>query len=216
VLARPRHDCDPCARARRHFWPELGVSDRVVYSQGENVMPGRGVRILVDRVLPYFQRTDLHFSSHFQTPPVATPDRHPAVVGGDSFVYFADPIFREYRTAGNIVVRDVWRRVMEQLVGPAPFGAGLPTTIAVYPRRRKHDLLLTLLHYVPVRKALEIDVLEERMSFADEKLQLPSAAQTVRVFGTGQELPRDASGAFMLPAAKGRLLLEVPDYFRRR
>ncbi len=203
-------------RARKQFWPELGVSDRVVYSQGENVVPGQGTHILVDRVLPYFQRTDLHFSSHFQTPPVARPDRHPAVVAGKNFVYFADPVFQEYRTAGNTVVRDVWRRAMEQLTGPPPHGAGLPTTVVVYPRRRQRDLVLTLLHYVPLRKALELDVLEERMNFAGEKLHLPAAARLVRVFGTGALLPQDATGAFVLPCVKGRLLLEVPDFFRRQ
>jgi hypothetical protein len=57
-------------RARKDFWPELSASDRVFYTQGVNVKPGRGVKVLVDRVLPYFKRTDLTFSSHFQTPPV--------------------------------------------------------------------------------------------------------------------------------------------------
>ncbi|HEY9248580.1 MAG TPA: alpha-L-fucosidase, partial [Rariglobus sp.] len=104
-------------RARKTFWPELSASDRVVYAQGLNVKPGRGVKVLVDRVLPYFKRTDLTFSSHFQAPPQAAPDRFPAVVAGRGFVYFADPVFREYRQTGNQAVRDVWRRVMRDRVG---------------------------------------------------------------------------------------------------
>jgi hypothetical protein len=202
-------------RARRDFWPELGASDRVVYAQGAQVVPGRGVRVLVDRVPPYFRRTDEHFCSHFQTPPMAKPARHPAVVAGPRFVYFADPIFKEYRTVGNITVRDVWRRVMTELAGPAPYGAGLPTTILCYPRRRHRDLLLTLLHYVPLRKSLELDVLEERMSFAGEVLHLPPEARMVRRFGTGESLPRVPQGGFALPVVKGRLLLEVPGFFAR-
>jgi hypothetical protein len=200
-------------RARRAFWPELSASDRVVYSKGMNVIPGAGVDVLVDRVLPYFNRTDLTFSSHFQTPPVARPDRHAAVVAGKGFVYFADPVFREYREVGNIAVRDVWRRVMEQQIGPAPVGAGLPTTILCVPRRHGRDLIVTLLHYVPLRKALELDVLEERMSFAGERLRIPGAKEA-RLFGTGEVLPRDDDGAFILPAVKGRLLVEVPGFYR--
>ena len=203
-------------RAKKQFWSELSASDRVIYSQGTNVIAGRNTRILVDRILPYFKRTDLKFSSHFQTPPVANADRFPAVVAGRNFVYFADPIFREYREVGNIVARDVWRKVMEAQIGPAPYGAGLPTTILVYPRRRKRDLLLTLLHYVPLRKSLEIDVLEERMSFAGELLRLPANVAEVRRFDTGEALPRDASGAFVLPVTKGRLLLEAPNLFTRK
>jgi hypothetical protein len=82
------------------------------------------------------------------------------------------------------------------------------------PRRRGRDLLLTLLHYVPLRKALDIDVIEERMSFAGESLDLPANAKTVRVFGTGETLPVNSDGSFILPVTKGRLLLEVPEFFK--
>jgi hypothetical protein len=204
-------------RSRADFLPMWAGSDRVVYQPGSAVRGGPGTRVLVDRVPPYFRRrTDLEYSSHFQAPPSPTVDAdHPAVLAGDNWVYFADPIFREYRQSGNGVVRDAWRAAMEQLVGPPPFGAGLPMTVLVYPRRAGRDLRLTLLHYVPLRKAVEIDVVEERMSFAGETLRLPEAARSVRIFGTGGALPRAADGSgFGLPIAKGRLLLEVPGFFR--
>ena len=153
------------------------------------------------------------FPPHFQTPPVADPDRHPAVVAGDRFVYFADPIFREYRQAGNIAARDGWKRAMQRLIGAPPFGAGLPTTVLSVPRRRGADLILTLLHYIPLRKALDIDVIEERMNFASQTLHLPPAARQVRVFGDGELLSVAPSGGYQLPVSPGRLLLEVPDFF---
>ena len=203
-------------RARKSFWPELSNSDRVFYTQGVNLKLGRGLEVLVDRVLPYFRRTDLTFSSHFQSPPQAEADRFPAVVAGKNFVYFADPIFREYRQVGNLAVRDVWLRVMHRLIGPPPIGDGLPTTVLCAARRRNRDLIITLLHYVPLRKALEIDVCEERMSFAGEELMLPKGAKELIQSDTGTPLPRNASGTgFLLPATKGRLLLEVPNYFQR-
>ena len=200
-------------RAGRKFSAELALSDRVVYLPGRKVRAGKGTQILAQRVLPYFQRSDLMFCSHFQTPPQAGADTHAAVIRGANFLYFADPIFREYREYGNIAVRDGWRAAMESLIGPAPFGAGLPTTILICPRRRGRDLILTLLHYIPTRKAIGQDMIEERSSFAGEILRLPARAGAVRVFGTNEELPRTDSG-FVLPLAKGRLLLEVPDYFR--
>jgi len=202
-------------RMRKAFWPEMSRSDRVIYSQGTNLVASGGLEVLVDRVPPYFRRTALTYCSHSQTPPVASASRHPAVVAGRNFVYFADPIFGEYRQTGNVAAREVWRRVMTRLCGPPPFGDGLPTTILCVPRRRGRDLILTLLHYVPVRKALERDVLEERMSFAGETLRLPPGATTVRLFGSEQALAAGASGGFVLPAVKGRLLLEVPGFFAR-
>jgi len=200
-------------RATSSFAPDLSISDRVCYERGLNVTPGPDVEVLVERVPPYFQRTDIHFSSHFQTPPVADAGPFPAVVAGERFVYFADPVFREYRQSGNLAARDVWRLAMERLAGPAQFGAGLPTTVLCVPRRRGPELLLTLLHYVPVRKALDIDVIEERMSFGGLALRLPPEARAARVFGTGEALAPQGDGLFALPAAHGRLLLEVPGFF---
>jgi hypothetical protein len=74
-------------------------------------------------------------------------------------------------------------------------------------------LILTLLHYVPVRKALDIDMIEERSSFAGEVLRLPPSAVRANVF-RGKDLGRTADGGFLLPDnARGRLLLEVPSFF---
>lgn len=205
-------------RARAAYRDILGASDRVFYEAGLNVKAGKDVRVLVDRVLPYFKRTAITFSSHFQTPPVAKPCSFPAVFAGEGFVYFADPIFREYRQTGNLAVRDAWRCAVRELAGPTPFGEGLPGTVQVYPRHRDKDLLLTLLHYVPVRKALDIDIIDEPSTFAGETLRLAGSddSTVVRVFDSGESLSRDAGGAFILPSVKGRLLLEVPGWFVRR
>lgn len=200
-------------RAKAEFAPALSRSDRVIYLRGLNVHAGPQTEVLADRVLPYFQRTDLKFSSHFQTPPEAEPDHYAAVIAGANFVYFADPIFREYRRSGNIAVRDGWKAAVARLIGPAPFGDGLPCTILSVPRRRGDDLLLTLLHYIPTRKSLEIDTIEEPSSFAGERLSLPGTVKRVVDFETGSCLPQE-DGAFVLPLKKGRLLLEVPGYFR--
>ncbi len=199
-------------RAEGDFLPGA-KGDRVFYERGLNVRD-EGLEILARRVLPYFQRTDTHFCSHFQTPPQKEADEFPAVVAGERFVYFADPLFREYRQTGNVAARDGWKAAMRRLIGASPFGDGLPTTVWSAPRRRGDDLILTLLHYVPVRKALDIDVIEERMSFGGEVLRLPDAKDAqVREFESDEPLPQTEEGGFALPAKKGRLLLEVPGFF---
>ena len=203
-------------RARKAFMPEMSVSDRVFYKQGTVVTGGAGTKTLVDRVLPYFKRTDLKFCSHLHTPPTVEPSGFPAVIGGKNFVCFADPVFLEYRQSGNIAVRDVWKKCMENLVGEAPFGAGLPTTVNAYPMRRGKDLIVTLLHYIPVRKALDIDVIEERSSFAGEFFKLEKdipALFQVTPGGKRKPLKKTGPRTFALPAAKGRLLLEAVNYF---
>lgn len=203
-------------RTKREFSPTLARTDRVFYQQGL-VISAPGCEVLAERVLPYFNRDAVRYCSHLQTPPRPDSSGHPVIVEGERFIYFSDPIFREYRQSGNIAARDAWRAAMRRLIGAAPFGDGLSTTIQVYPRRRGDDLLLTLLHYIPVRKALDIDMIEERSSFAGELLALPEQAREVRVFGSGETLSKNAEGKWKLPPeARGRLLLEVPGFFAAR
>jgi hypothetical protein len=101
---------------------------------------------------------------------------------------------------------------VEALIGSPAIGVGLPTTVLSVPRRKGDDLLLTLLHYVPVRKALNIDVIAERMSLAGEELVCDQRVEAVIDAATGESLPRTAPGRFALHG-KGRLLLRVPGYF---
>jgi len=202
-------------RTREAFAPMMANSDRVLYEQGQRVSMDQvsKVEVWVDRVLPYFKRDAVRFSSHFQTPPIAEVDRHPAVIAGERWVYFADPIFCEYRNSGNQAVRDVWQSAMQRLIGTAPFGHGLPSNVTVYPLRKSDDLLLTLLHYIPVRKAQAIDVIDERATFAGESLQMPEQAKIVIDFAKKEALAKRPDGSFELPERKGRLLLSAPGYF---
>ncbi|MBE2204913.1 MAG: alpha-L-fucosidase [Chthoniobacterales bacterium] len=200
-------------RAHAAFSADLALADRIIYQNGL-VVSAPGCEVLVDRVHPYFNRDAVRFCSHHQTPPQPEVSGEPAVVAGERFVYFADPIFREYRQSGNIAVRDGWRLAMQRLIGVPPFGHELASTIQIYPRRRGSDLILTLLHYIPIRKALNIDMIEERSSFAGQTLHLPKAVAGVRVFPSGEALAPVGEGAWALPVtASGRLLLEIPGYF---
>lgn len=214
---RPKGNCDYAPaywRTRPEFSPELARSDRVIYERGL-VFDAPGVEVWAERVHPYFNRDAVRYCSHLQTPPRPEASGEPAIIAGERWVAFADPIFREYRQSGNIAVRDAWRLAMHRLIGPAPFGDGLASTIQIVPRRRGKDLLLTLLHYIPVRKALNIDMIEERSGFAGEILRLARPCREVRVFG-GAALEAAPGGGWLLPiSARGRLLLEVPGYFRQ-
>lgn len=198
-------------RCTPEFWPEAAESDRVFYEAGLNVS-SEEAETIIQRVLPYFQRTDEHFMSHFQAPPVRDAAPHPAALLGERFAYFADPVFRAYRHYGATFYRDVVERVLARLIGPPLVGGGLARTVLSLPRRRGDDLIVMLLHYVPLRKAIEGDVLEEPMSFAGERLEFTGGHHAFRQF-KGEALPGDSETGYELPPIKGRLLLESPGFF---
>lgn len=203
---RPAKEFPNYWRARACFDPTWDDVDRVIYLRGVEVDPAPGAEILVDRVRPYFQRTDLHWCSHFQSPPRPETSGLAAVLAGERCVYFADPIFREYRRHGSQAIRDLWRRAITRLLGESDVD-GLSSTVRAYPRfTTDGELRLTLLHYVAKRKG-RLDLIEERSSFAGEALRLPSIYRHARIWPEGPELTRDADGRFVLPPTRGRLLL---------
>lgn len=187
---------------------------RVIYQQGLRVEGGSETETLVQRYLPYFKRSDLKYCSHFQTPadPKSTPEA--AVIAGEGFVYFADPIFSEYRQAGNTFIRDIFGSILAQRIAPPRITEGLDPHVHAYGRCSGHDLKITLVNYVPCRKALAVDVIETPLNFAGQQIRFDREVSQVDVFG-GETLAPQADGRIALPAdASGRLLLTIPNYFQ--
>lgn len=195
------------------FAPDWADLDRVIYRRGPAITAHGDARVVVRHQDQYFERTDVRFCSHFQSPPLPGDPVGPAVVLADRWACLADPVFRDYRESGTLVIAEVWRRLLEALIGPPMAGGRLPGTVLSVPRRRDDDLLLTLLHYVPVRKALNIDVIAERMGFAGEVLTFDRPVREVLDAETGQPLPESAGGGFELHG-RGRLLLRVSGFFQ--
>jgi hypothetical protein len=193
--------------------PATLKGERVFYKRGLNVKPGGNLETWVERVLPYFRRSDLRFSSHFQTPPDKVDPDYPAVVGNAQLAFFADPVFAEYRQSGSVFLRRTLQQVLERMIGKPPVGHGLAPSILCVPGRRDADLIVTLLDYLPVRKSLDIDVIEQGQSFCGETLAFSRSVRSVQCVTTGRPLTRKASGGFVLPDVRGRLLLEVKGYF---
>ena len=191
---------------------EAGV-DRVLYHRGPAITAHGEAEVVAWRQEPYFQRTDLEFCSHFQAPPRPGEPTGPAVVCGDRWACVADPMFRDYRESGGVVIGTMWRLLVKRLIGTPAVGGELPTTVLSVPRRQGDDLLLTLLHYVPVRKALKIDVVAERMGFSDTELSCDPRITQIINASTEEPLNKVAPGRFAL-RGKGRLLLRVPGYFQ--
>ena len=196
-------------RGRPAIGEEWTDSDRVIYQAGMHYAFSDDWEVLVDRVPPYFRRSDFKFSSHFQTPAAPDASEYPAVATNGTVTVFSDPIFKEYRKAGSVFIRKIWQSVMERMLGAPAIGAGLPVSVSVYPRQKGNETLVTLLHYIPVRKALDIDVIEERQSFAGQVLRLEKPAAEVIDRQSEQVLEKISPTEWRLPAKSGRLLLQV-------
>jgi len=198
------------------FAPRI-PADEVMYEQGVQLEASKTMETWVKRVLPYFNRNANHFSSHLHSPPEKL-SKFPAVIRNKQLTVFADPIFTAYRKTGNEIYRLLVEKAIDSLIGPAMFGHGLSLNILQTVRRRGKDAVITLLHYIPVRKCHAIDVIDERSSLSGLKFEIrtPRAPKAVEVFETGESLVIESNGdhyAVTLPMAEGRILMTIKNVF---
>lgn len=199
-------------RAQEAWTHSLGTDERVIYNRGLQIQASGDFTVPLQRIAPYFQRTDLRFCSHFQAPPRKQITGEPAALQSSNYIYFADPIFTEYRQSANWTVSQAFATAMQRLIGKPTTGWGVKSTVRICPLRKEKDLHLTLLHYIPERKADGADIISERLGFAGMHLSLPEGITSVIQEPEGVHHPV-INGRFALPAVDGRLLLRIPAFF---
>jgi len=139
--------------------------DHVLYERGRAVRAMLGAVVLAGVVHPYFNRTWEHFSSHFQTPPDTRLTRYAAVVvaPGGRVVYCAHPLFRAYRLHGYLAYRQIITACLRRLLPQPTVRFDGPTTaeVTVLRQEQQRRTVCELLHYVPQRRAAELDIIED-------------------------------------------------------
>ncbi|MFA9392134.1 MAG: alpha-amylase family protein [Prolixibacteraceae bacterium] len=185
------------------------LSNRVIYTAGAQILaPGESI-VYIERVLPYFKRNDVTYCSHFHAPNNKKDENYPAVFGDENYICFADAVFYEYRKSGSGFIKDALQWALQKMIGEPLCGAGLPSSILVYPRKKGNKVIVTLLRYLPVRKSIDIDIIDEALTFAGEILSFSQTVKSVKLYPDGAQLKNLGNRQFELPSQKGRLLLEV-------
>lgn len=131
---------------------------------------------------PLYQRNYLHYYSHFQAP-VDQATGFPVATLKEKIAYFSHPLFRMYKEQGVLQYKRIFLTVLDQLLGTSVIQTNLPCSadlILNYSSERK-ELVVNILHYVPQRKALELDTIEDVIPLYDTKIdiQLNSLAELV-------------------------------------
>ena len=178
--------------------PDVPVrSPIVVFGGAYDLAPTTG-SVLVERRVPYFNRTWERHCSHQHTPDSPAP-AGPAVVLGHGIAYFAHDIFSQYRKIGQPLYRDFVRAALVQLFPEGlPVETNLPSVarfnLLAQPAEKRH---VAHLLYAPItlRAILPIwghpkpcEVIEELIPLRDSRVTLrlpqPVTAATLEPQGT--------------------------------
>ncbi|MDA0747602.1 MAG: beta-galactosidase trimerization domain-containing protein [bacterium] len=193
----------------------LARTEHVMYMRGLEVEALPGSEVLVDAVAPYFNRTYQHFCSHRHTPSAGQVG-YPGVVQNGRAIYFAHPIFSQYGQNAPRWCKQLMLNAIEgllpdplvQLEGPSTLLATLNSQAA------KDRFVIHLLHYVPERRGLDFDVIEDVIPVYDVGISVRTSRRVSSVIcvPTGDALEFEENSGrvlFRLPKLDGHQMVEI-------
>ena len=202
-------------RPRAALAADLPATEHVMYQRGLQVEPLADSEVLADVVLPYFDRTYRHFSSHRQTPSSGQPG-YPAIVRRGRAVYFAHPVFSQYSENAPRWCRRLVEAALRLLLPDPLLRHDGPSTLraTTLSQEEQGRLIVHLLHYIPERRGDKFDVIEDVIPLHEVRLSLrsPAAGARVTLVPQGRPLPatvRDGRLWFQVPAVQGHQLVEI-------
>jgi Hypothetical glycosyl hydrolase 6/Beta-galactosidase trimerisation domain len=193
----------------------LPGAEYVVYKKGLEVEPLPGSEVLVPTNVPYFNRTYEHYFSHRHTPSSGKPG-YPGVVKNGRAIYFMHPLFAQYqqnapRWCKQLVLNAISMLVSDPLVRTSLPSAGL---VSVSEQSQEGRQVVHLLYYVPERRGLDFDTVEDVVPLFGVKISV-RAAKRVRRVETAPEGARlafaEAGGRveFTLPRLEGHQMIAI-------
>ena len=178
--------------------------DYVVYERGERVRALVGTEVLARVGEPYFNRTPFTYTSH-QHSPIREVTDAPAIVRKGRAVYCAYPLFRAYRLHGNEIYKQVIAALIELLLPNPVLRVAAPSTAEVTLMRQaasatggEDRLVAHLLHYVPQRRANDLDIVEDVLPIFDVDVAVRAGSPPARAYlaPEGVDLPVDWDGTY--------------------
>jgi hypothetical protein len=158
--------------------------DRMVqftYVPGSMVKAGPQSTQLARIWKAYFDRTYEHFSSHHQTP-FDQPTDQAAVVERGSILYISFPVFESYANNAYRIHKLLVRNCLRRLLPQPLIKAELPSTAEVTVTDQNGKRIVHLLNYPAVRRARDLDIIEEAAPLANAKIALRTAKAPSRVY----------------------------------
>ena len=173
-----------------------------------------GTHILANGYASYFDRTYQHFCSHAQTPS-SGKKATPAALQNGNAIYFAHPIFTQYRENAphwcKALVRSALKRLLPDPVVQHDSFSTLRVTLNNQPKDSRY--VLHLLHYLPERRGLEFDTLEDVIPVYDIglELNLPNEVKAITLVPGGEALTFEQHEhlKFRLPKLVGHQIIEL-------
>lgn len=187
------------------------ATDFIMYERGLRLVPAADAEVLATVSVPYFNRSWHHFISHAHSPVAAVTDQ-PAAVRKGNLVVFAHPIFSTYSLHSMSFHRDLVLAALRQVLPTPLVSCPGPTSLQATLCRQDQRHVLHLLHYVPERRGLRFDIVEDRMPVLETEVQVRVPATKAFAVPSGETLelhPTETGVSVRIPAFLGHQMVSL-------
>jgi len=193
----------------------LPPTEHVMYIRGLHVAAAADAVVLADISPAVFDRSWRRFCSHRQSPSSGELGGA-AIVSRGRVIYFSSPLFRQYHHNAPQWCRTLFLNALEMLLPQPVLRHGGPSTleIMINDQAAKARLVLHLLHYIPIRRSQEIDIIEDVIPVYDVPVSVRAdrTIAAVKLAPGGDALDfRRADGRieFTVPVVNGHQMVEL-------
>ena len=151
----------------------LWETEYVMYQKGLEIEANEESEVLVDTISSYFNRTYEHFCSHRQTPSSGVAD-YPGIVKNENTIYFSHPIFQIYNKNAPLWCKQLFLNAVNMFLEKPLLVHNGPTTVMATLNEQplKNRQIAHLLHYIPIRRSSEIDIIEDVIPLYNVELKV--------------------------------------------
>ncbi len=194
---------------------DLYNTEYAMYLQGLQVSTNAGTQVLCNTKTPYFNRSWEHFTSHKHTPSSGLTG-YAAITKNNNCIYFMHPIFTQFCKNAPKWCKQLFTDALNLLLPKPILKHYGPSTLlcTVNEQVDKNRWVVHLLHYIPIKKSIDIEIVEDVIPLFNINLSVnvKSKVKSVKSVPDGESLEfnvKDNELNFSVPKVDGHKMIEI-------
>lgn len=196
---------------KEHLEKGLESAEHVMYDRGTLVEAVEGAEFIQMAVRPVFNRSYEHFCSHMHSPS-AREEAYPAIVETTKTAYFIHPVFTTYQRIAPPWYKKLFQNEVERMLEEPYVSHNGPSTVITNLLRqdKENRHILHILHYVPIRKCKNLDIVEDIIPLHHVEITLYIGESAGKIYEApyGREL---AFNQEKVSSGRYRIVFVVPE-----
>lgn len=210
-----RHDFADYILPKGEIAKGLTETEHAMYIKGLEVEAEAGSEVMAETILPYFNRTYRSFCSHRQAPSSGEAG-YAGIIKNNCCIYFAHPIFTQYNRNAPRWCKQLFTNALDILLPERILKHSGPSTVltAINEQKTENRWILHMLHYIPERRSIDIDIIEDVIPIYNISLSIkvPKKVQEVICVPEGCKVDFSMEGnqvEFILPEVNGHQMVAI-------